>query len=683
MRTATNKVTALYERLSRDDNLDGESNSILNQKKYLEDYAVKSGFINLKHYTDDGYSGVNFNRPGFQSLIKDVEAGNVGTIIVKDMSRFGRNYLEVGFYTEMMFPNKNVRFIAINNSIDSTNDKDNEFAPFLNIMNEWYAKDTSKKIKTIFNARMQEGKRCSGSIPYGYNRLPGDKQTLVIDPLAAEVVKKIFLLANEGKSTRNIAEILSAVKILNPAAHQEKYHKEQANGRKYTDPYLWWQSTVKKILDRKEYLGHTVLHKSVSTNFKLHKRTATAEDEQYVFKNTHEAIITQELWDSVQSNRKKAGRSAPRGTNKQRLSGYLFCADCGRRMSLQTQHSKKDGSAQYYYRCSGYANSLNNCTAHGIGAEKVEQVLLTTVKRISQRVLTDEKRFIRDLQDNFRKNEELKPEIKKQELKKLQKHYEEIDRYIRGLYENFISGILSERQYKQLMKQYDEEQRELENEMQEIEGKMTVEKTMDLESSKFINLMQKYKNPEVISDEMLNALVEKIIIYEAQGKGKAKKQKIDIYFNFIGKFDLAYSEEELAEERLREEILAQERLDRQRKREKEYRERRKAKKIAENGGAAIHSKVCVYCGKEFNPTSNRQKFCSVECRKDFNQREKEQLRQEERGEHYYRQRKCVICGELFWPNSSRQKLCSIECRKKQHNKLTLEYYHKKHGGEKR
>ena len=277
----TSRITALYERLSRDDDLTGESNSITNQKKYLEDYARRNGFENIRHFTDDGFSGVNFNRPGFQSLIKEVEAGNVETLIVKDMSRLGRNYLQVGFYTEVLFPQKNVRFLAINNSIDSNNASDNDFAPFLNTMNEWYAKDTSNKIKAIFDARMKDGKRCSGSIPYGYNRLPSDKQTLVVDPVASEVVKRIFTLANDGKSTRAIAEILTEEKVLTPAAYAKEYHPEQYNGNKFTNPYLWAMSTIRNILDRQEYLGHTVLRKSVSTNFKLHKRRRTVCISEY------------------------------------------------------------------------------------------------------------------------------------------------------------------------------------------------------------------------------------------------------------------------------------------------------------------------------------------------------------------------------------------------------------------
>ena len=390
----TSRITALYERLSRDDDLTGESNSITNQKKYLEDYARRNGFENIRHFTDDGFSGVNFNRPGFQSLIKEVEAGNVETLIVKDMSRLGRNYLQVGFYTEVLFPQKNVRFLAINNSIDSNNASDNDFAPFLNIMNEWYAKDTSNKIKAIFDARMKDGKRCSGSIPYGYNRLPSDKQTLVVDPVASEVVKRIFTLANDGKSTRAIAEILTEEKVLTPAAYAKEYHPEQYNGNKFTNPYLWAMSTIRNILGRQEYLGHTVLRKSVSTNFKLHKRKSTDEEEQYVFPNTHEPIISQELWDSVQKRRSRVNRASAWGTHSNRLSGYLYCADCGRRMTLQTHYSKKDGSVQYSYRCGGYASRVNSCTSHSISTDNVEALILSSVKRFSRFVLNDEQALV-------------------------------------------------------------------------------------------------------------------------------------------------------------------------------------------------------------------------------------------------------------------------------------------------
>lgn len=443
--------TALYERLSRDDKQAGKSNSIINQKSYLEGYARKNGFDNFRHFTDDGYSGVNFNRPGFQALIAEVEAGNVGTVIVKDMSRFGRNYLQVGFYTEVMFPQKGVHFIAINNNIDSNNASDNDFVPFLNIMNDWYAKDASNKIKTVFDARMKDGKRCSSSIPYGYNRLPNDKQTLVVDPIASKAVKRIFLLTNEGKSSREIADILTDEKVLIPAAYLKAYHPEQYNGYVYTDPFFWSSSTVRKILEREEYIGHTVLHKSVSTNFKLHKRQEPSKDEQYVFSNTHEAIISQELWDSVQRKRRRAVKSVAWGSHSYRLTGYLYCADCGGRLYLQTHYNRKAGASEYSYRCGAYANRTESCTAHGISAVNVEKVLLFTVKRLSRFAMKDEQVFAEELQKLVMETQERKPKEYKAELAGLQKLYDELSVLIRGLYENMVSGLLPERQYRQLM----------------------------------------------------------------------------------------------------------------------------------------------------------------------------------------------------------------------------------------
>ena len=244
------KITALYERLSRDDEQAGESNSIQNQKKYLEEYARQKGLRNIRHFYDDGYSGTNFQRPGFQAMLAEAEAGKIGAIIVKDMSRFGRNYLEVGFYTEILFPKKQIRFVAINNSVDSDKPQDNDFTPFLNIMNEWYAKDTSNKIKSIFLSRMNDGKRCSGSIPYGYNRLPEDKQTLVVDPVASQVVKHIFELAEEGLTPPAIARQLTEEKILIPSAYTLQYHPEQCNRKAEYGCTNWNANTVREILGR-------------------------------------------------------------------------------------------------------------------------------------------------------------------------------------------------------------------------------------------------------------------------------------------------------------------------------------------------------------------------------------------------------------------------------------------------
>ena len=324
---------------------------------------------------------------------------------------------------------------------------------------------------------MKDGKRCSGSIPYGYNRLPNDKQTLIVDPVASEVVKRIFLLANEGKSPRTIAELLTEEKVLIPAAYAKKYHPEQYNGTKFSNPYLWGTSSVRTILGRQEYLGHTVLRKSVSTNFKLHKRKETDEDEQYVFQNTHEPIISQELWDSVQKRRCRVNRASAWGTHTNRLSGYLYCADCGRRLTLQTHYSKKDGSTQYSYRCGGYASRVNGCTPHSISADNVESLILASVKRFSRFVLKDEETFALELQSLWKEKREEKPKQNQTELKRCQKRYDELSALIRSLYENLMAGLLPERQYKQLMAQYDGEQAELESKMETMKSEIAEDKS--------------------------------------------------------------------------------------------------------------------------------------------------------------------------------------------------------------
>ena len=382
------KITALYERLSRDDELQGESNSILNQKKYLEDYARKNGFNNIQHFTDDGYSGTNFNRPGFQSMIAEIEAGHIATVIVKDISRFGRNYLEVGFYTEIQFPSKGVRFIAINNNVDSANPTDNDFTPFLNIMNEWYAKDTSNKIRAVFKSRMQDGKRCSGSIPYGYKRVPGDKQTLHIDAEAAAVVRRIFDMAASGASLAQIGQTLSDEKVLIPSAYEERYHPESARHHSYHDPYRWNTTTLTYILDRQEYLGHTVLCKSIRENFKLKKRRAATPEERIIFKNTHEAIIDQETWDKAQRLRKRNPKKLPSGTYSHRLAGMVFCADCGSRMSFSSPESKHRDSDVVYdsdssWQCSKYRNMYVSCTSHFIKTSTIEAAILNEESEIT------------------------------------------------------------------------------------------------------------------------------------------------------------------------------------------------------------------------------------------------------------------------------------------------------------
>lgn len=542
-----NRITALYERLSRDDEMQGESNSITNQKKYLEDYAVQHGFGNIQHFSDDGYSGTNFNRPAFNSLLTEIEAGRVGTVIVKDMSRFGRNYLQVGFYTEMMFPKKNVRFIAANNGVDSANPADNDFTPFLNIMNEWYAKDTSKKIKAVFKAKMRDGKRVSGAVPYGYYRKPEDKQTLYVDEASASVVRRIFQLACDGMGATAIADTLSEDKILIPSAYARQNHPEDCQCTNYHDPYTWNATTVGYILNRREYLGHTVLGKTTRDNFKTKRKRIANEDELLVFYNTHEAIIDQETYDKAQRMRK---RVSPRRNSEKpahRLSGLLYCADCGSRLAY-INSKLKDGKiydSNQAFRCSRYHNKYHSCTGHYIKASTIEMLIYQATKRVSQYVLKDEKEFVEQLKAQYELQCEKDNTDDKKELLEAKRRMMDLDDLIKGLYENFTLGRLPERQFNRLMTEYDTEQSSLEQRISELETATERISTKAVQIDKFVRLVKKYRDFEELTTPMLNDFIEKVVIHEAEGgRTKDRTQQVDIYFNFIGNFVLPLSEDE-------------------------------------------------------------------------------------------------------------------------------------------
>ena len=542
-----NRITALYERLSRDDEMQGESNSITNQKKYLEDYAVQHGFGNIQHFSDDGYSGTNFNRPAFNSLLTEIEAGRVGTVIVKDMSRFGRNYLQVGFYTEMMFPKKNVRFIAVNNGVDSANPADNDFTPFLNIMNEWYAKDTSKKIKAVFKAKMRDGKRVSGAVPYGYYRKPEDKQTLYVDEASASVVRRIFQLACDGMGATAIADTLSEDKILIPSAYARQNHPEDCQCTNYHDSYTWNATTVGYILNRREYLGHTVLGKTTRDNFKTKRKRIANEDELLVFYNTHEAIIDQETYDKAQRMRK---RVSPRRNSEKpahRLSGLLYCADCGSRLAY-INSKPKDGKiydSNQAFRCSRYHNKYHSCTGHYIKASTIEMLIYQATKRVSQYVLKDEKEFVEQLKAQYELQCEKDNTDDKKELLEAKRRMMDLDDLIKGLYENFTLGRLPERQFNRLMTEYDTEQSSLEQRISELETATERISTKAVQIDKFVRLVKKYRDFEELTTPMLNDFIEKVVIHEAEGgRTKDRTQQVDIYFNFIGNFVLPLSEDE-------------------------------------------------------------------------------------------------------------------------------------------
>ena len=531
------KITALYERLSRDDELQGESNSIINQKRYLEDYARQFGFRNVRHFTDDGYSGLNFNRPGFNAMIAEVEAGNVETVIVKDMSRFGRNYLEVGMYTEIQFPKKGVRFIAINNSVDSANPSSNDFTPFLNIMNEWYAKDTSNKIKSVFKARMKDGLRCSGAVPYGYYRKPGDKQTLYVDEEAAQVVRHIFDLTCKGLNVNDVAKTLREEKVLIPSAYAEKHHPENARKHNYHDPYLWSNTSVIYILDRMEYLGHTVLGKTVCENFKTKKRRKAEPDELMIFPDTHEAIIDQATWDKAQKMRKRSPKKVADGTYSHRLSGLVFCADCGARMGYSSPECKNTNfDSDSSFQCSHYRNIFEECTSHFVKASVLEEAVLTAIRRVSAYVLADEDAFVEQLQAQWDSQRKQISEDEKRELAAAKKRVSELADLIRGLYESNMSGRLPDRQFERMMSQYDAEQLQLENRIAELQEYSDAEPEK-ADHARFVALLKKYRNLDVLTDDMLYDFIDRIEVHAATGgRTRYRQQRIDIHFAFIGEF---------------------------------------------------------------------------------------------------------------------------------------------------
>lgn len=583
------KYTALYERLSRDDEMQGESNSIVNQKRYLEEYAQAQGFKNIRHFTDDGYSGTNFKRPGFQKMIAAIEAGEIDVVCVKDLSRFGRDYLKVGFYTEIMFPEKGVRFIAINNSVDSANPTENDFTPFLNIMNEWYAKDTSNKIRAIFRSRMQDGKRCSGAIPYGYRRDPEDKNHLLIDEEAAKVVRRIYQMVIDGMGSQAIANQLSADNVLIPSAYLEQSEHGESRNHSYHDPCRWNCTAVSYILDKQEYMGHTVLGKTICENFKTKKRRKARPDELIIFENTHEPIIDAETWHLVQKLRRRTRRKLANGSYSHRLSGLVYCADCGKRLSYsspQSQH-RPDGKtydADSSFRCPTYKSMYGECTMHYIKSSTLDKLVDEAVRKIARYVLRNEQAFLEQVRVLTSADQKHTQSEDKKELVNIKKRIAELDNYIKRLYEGNASGKIPDRQFEKLMAQYDSEQQELEERVKEIEVSIHEIQQESENGQQFVRLVQKYRDLTEIDQTALNEFIDKVVVHEATGGRTAdRSQQIDIYFNFIGQFMVEDTEEELLMQEQEAQRLAdlkeRERKDRRNETVRRYRQRKKEREV--------------------------------------------------------------------------------------------------------
>ena len=581
--TNSAKITALYERLSRDDEQQGESNSITNQKQYLEEYAKRQGFSNIRHFTDDGISGTTFEREGFQKLIAEVEAGNVSTVIVKDMSRLGRNYLKVGFYTDIMFPEKGVRFIAVNNGVDSETMGDNDFTPFLNIMNEWYAKDTSQKIRAIFKAKMQEGKRVSPSVPYGYLRDPQDKQHLIIDPEPAEVVRRIYRLVIEGVGVSAIARQLTDERVLIPSAYAAEHCPENNHSKSFTSPYTWSNTAVCYILEKQEYMGHTVLGKTVLESFKTKKRRKAKPEELMIFPNTHEAIIDEETWNTAQKARKTIRKEVPNGTYTNRLTGLLYCADCGHRMYYRSPQSQHRANGKIYdsdnlYTCGNYRNIHRQCTAHSVKVSAVESLIAVSIREVCGFALEHEEEFLNTVREMDDKESERIITDSRNEKRTAAKRIDELNDLIKKLYEGNATGKIPDRHFTRLLADYDSELSTLEARTEELDNIIAQGKENEIRTDKFMRLVKKYSEFDEITTPMLNEFIDRVLIHEpVYGEKRSHRtQEIEIHFNFIGKIGLPNVSEPVDWEK-----IEQEKEKARKERKKQYDKERRARLKAE------------------------------------------------------------------------------------------------------
>ena len=526
------KWTALYCRLSRDDDNEGDSNSIQHQKQILEKYAKDHSITNYKFYVDDGYSGTSFNRPGFQEMLADIEAGYVDCVIVKDMSRFGRNYLEVGMYTEIMFPDKDVRFIAINDGVDSARD-DNDFTPFRNIINEWYAKDTSKKIRAVFRAKGLSGKRLSTQTPYGY--LKGENGQLIEDTETAPVVRLIFRLAVEGNGPGKIARILREKQIVTPGTLE--FHRTGRTSRYNPEfPYQWHESTVVNILEQKDYLGNTYNFKTTKKSYKSKKVIRNPEEKQVVFENTHVALIDQETWDLVQKARQSRRRPTKMG-DMGMFSGMVYCADCGNKLHLCRTKSW-DRSLDNYV-CGTYKRRRGECSAHYIRSTVLETLVLDNLQKVIAYVRDYENDFVQQVTENKAAEQMQMLSVSKRQMEQQMRRIAEIDNIIKRLYEDNLNGKLSDSRFSKMSADYEQEQRTLENSNAELKCMVDTCEEQSLNIKSFLKCVRKYTEPCELTPDMLHELVEKIIVYAPDKSSGHRTQQIDIYYNFVGKIPLS------------------------------------------------------------------------------------------------------------------------------------------------
>lgn len=527
-KTAKDSITALYCRLSVDDELNGESNSITHQKEMLEEYAQKNNFYNIKFYVDDGYSGTSFNRPAFKELIKNIDSGIVGTVIVKDMSRLGRDYLKVGYYSEVYFGEAGVHFIAVNDNVDNTIENDSDFTPFRNIMNEWYAKDTSKKVRAVIRAKGMSGKSTCNCPPYGY--IKDENGNWLVEKEAAEIVKKIYRLCIEGYGPMQISKKLNAQKAISPVVWKNKvgwkYKLEKVD-----HPELWTVSAIRRILSNPIYLGNTVNFRTKKKSYKSHSVVYLPKDEWVIFEDTHEAIIDRDTFDTVQKLREGVRRRVSIDGEMSIFSGLLYCADCGAKMYL----NRHRGSEKDAFNCASYRKEKERtCTSHYITLHAIEDIVLYDLQRVLGMAKGQETEFVSMLQEKNKKMTKSDLSEKAKECDEAEKRIAVLDRIIQNLYEDKVNGTLSEERFIKLSKNYESEQAELTDKVKFLKEELMAVQKETADINKFMRLIKRYTEITELNAEIVRTFIDKIYVHKGEKAQGGHRQTIEIIYNCVG-----------------------------------------------------------------------------------------------------------------------------------------------------
>lgn len=577
-------ITALYERLSRDDDQQGDSNSIVNQKSYLTTYAADHGFAHCRHYTDDGFSGGNFERPGWKQLIADIDAGLVGVVIAKDLSRVGRDYIQTGFYTEVYFRRKGVRFIAIGNGVDTVNPISSEFAPFMNVLNEMYLREQSKKMRTFFRQRGNSGIPTNTLCVYGYRKDPADKNHWLVDDEAAAVVRRIYQLAIDCHGPYEIARILEADKVECPAYYNATH--DTCMKRSNTDmskPYAWNGVTVSNILQRPEYMGHTVNFRSSKNGLKA-KRQTKPQEEWMIFKDTHEAIIPEDRWQLAQCVLAVRRRTDSTGEANP-LTGKLYCAECGARLNNHRSRAKQTGrESDDYYDCPTYSQGKGNCCCHYVTTAFIRSVLLQMIRSVSRYAVSDEAAFA----DQVRALSEVRhaDAVKDMtaEAAKSRKRIAELDTIIQKLYESYALGKTPESRFNLLSSTYEKEQAQLKDKLAKTEESLGTYHADTTNIEAFMTLARQYRDTDELTASVINSFIDRVVVHAPKKVNGQRHVQIDVIFRFIGCFTVPVAPTIMTEEQLQEE--ARRAKERKRNHKKYLRKKERNKKLPHDQAAA-------------------------------------------------------------------------------------------------